>query len=86
MAEADGERIDGGAYHRVFVGHHEGAKVLEDLTARFFDVEVYVAGGLDAQRETDRRAARREVVRYILMRTGQVNVPDPNADEAPPAA
>jgi hypothetical protein len=78
------QRVEADAYHRVFVGHHEGAKVLEDLTARFFDVEVYVPGP-DGERETSRRAAQREVVRYILTKIGQVNVVDPNADE-PPAA
>jgi len=79
------ERVEAAAYHRVFVGHHEGAKVLEDLTARFFDVEIYVPGGPEGQRETDRRAARREVIRYILTKIGQVSLNDPNADE-PPAA
>jgi len=77
------EQVSAEAYYRVFVGHHEGAKVLEDLTARFFDVEVYVAGGIEAQRETERRAARREVLRYILTKIGQVGQPDPNADEVP---
>lgn len=80
------ERVEASAYHRVFVGHHEGALILEDLTARFFDIEVYVPGGEEAARETQRRAAQREVVRYILTKIGQVNVlNDPNADE-PPAA
>lgn len=36
-------------YHRVFVGHHEGASVLVDLVARFHDRSIHVAGGLEAQ-------------------------------------
>jgi hypothetical protein len=76
------ERADAAMYHRVFVGHHEGAKILEDLTARFFDVEVYVPGGDEGARETQRRAAQREVVRYILTRLSQVNLPDPNDNDS----
>lgn len=76
------ERADAATYHRVFVGHHEGALVLEDLTARFFDIEVYVPGGDEGARETQRRAAQREVVRYILTRLGMANVPDPNNNDS----
>lgn len=76
------ERADAAMYHRVFVGHHEGAKVLEDLVARYFDIEVYVAGGDEGARETQRRAAQREVVRYILTRVGMANLPDPNDNES----
>lgn len=74
------ERATPETYARVFEGHHEGRLILEDLTTRFFDVEVYVPGGVEAQRETDRRAARREVVRYILTRIGQVG----QAEDAQP--
>lgn len=80
------ERVSAEAYHRVFVGHHEGAQILEDLTARFFDVDCYVPGGDEGARETSRRAARREVVHYILTKLGQVNAPDPNEQDPPPAA
>lgn len=79
------ERVTPEMYHRVFVGHHEGALILEDLVGRFFDVETYVKGGQDAARETEARAARRDVVRHILVMVGQVNQPDTNA-ELPPAA
>lgn len=58
-------------YQRVFEGHHEGTLILADLTARFFDIEVYVAGP-DGERETSRRAAQREVVRFILRKLSQV--------------
>lgn len=77
------DRVSPEAYARVFVQHHEGVAILEDLVARFYDVNVFVPGGIDAQRETDRRAARREVVHYILTKIGQVGKVDPN-DEEPP--
>lgn len=82
MAE---ERLDAAVYHRVFEGHREGAQVLAELTRRFYDVNVYVPGGEDAARETQRRAAQREVIHFILVRLSQVNVDDPNSYE-PPAA
>ncbi len=72
------------AYARVFEQHHEGVLILEDLVRRFYDVNVFVPGGIDAQRETERRAARREVVHYILTKIGQVGKVDPN-DEIPAA-
>jgi len=71
---------DAAMYARVFEGHHEGVLILEDLVRRFYDVAIYVPGDLTAQRETERRAARREPVHYILTRIGQVNQPDPNED------
>ena len=75
------EIADRSAYHRVFVGHKEGAKVLEDLVARFHDRSIYVAGGLDAQRETDKRAAQKEVIGFILRRIGQVHQTEDNENE-----
>lgn len=69
------------AYARVFEQHHEGVLILEDLVHRFYDVNVFVPGGVDAQRETERRAARREVVHFILTRIGQVGKADTNEDE-----
>lgn len=71
MAEATGQAVEIAPpemYHRVFVGHAEGAKVLEDLVARYHDRSVWVAGGVDGQRETEKRAAQREVVGFILRR------------------
>lgn len=59
-------------YRRVFTVSGEGAKVLEDLVARFHDRRTYVSGGLEGQRETERRAAQKEVVGYILSRLGQI--------------
>lgn len=63
-------------YHRVFVGHKEGAKVLEDLVARFHDRTIHVSGGMDAQRETEKRAAQKEVIGFILRRIGAVHQGD----------
>ena len=57
-------------YQRVFeVG--EGAQVLEHLTALYHDRPTYRPGGLEAQRETERRAAQKEVVEYLLRQLGQ---------------
>lgn len=67
-------------YSRVFVGHHEGATVLVDLCARFHDRAIHVPGGLEAQRETEKRAAQKEVIGFILRKIGQVNEEDANAE------
>lgn len=78
------ERVaDPAMYARVFEGHAEGALVLQDLVKRYFDVNVYVSGGPDGARETERRAARREVVHFILLMIGQVKEP-PQDDENDP--
>lgn len=77
-------QVDAAMYARVFVDHHEGRLILEDLAARFYDVQVYVPGGAEGARETDRRAARREPVQFILNMLGQVNEP-PADDESPSA-
>jgi hypothetical protein len=39
---------------------------------------VYVVGGLEAQRETEARAAQKEVVGFILRKIGQIEE-DPHA-------
>ena len=72
-------QADPAMYARVFEGHAEGVQILEDLVARFYDVNVWSA----SQRETDRRAARREVVQFILHRIGQVQHP-PQIEESEP--
>jgi hypothetical protein len=59
-------------YSRVFVQNPEGQLVLEDLLARFHDRKLWVAGGVEGARETERRAAQQEVLRFILGRTGQL--------------
>lgn len=59
-------------YVATFEGFKPGRKVLEDLCARFHDVDTYAPGGVEGQRETERRAARKEVVTFILRRLGQV--------------
>lgn len=75
------EIADRSAYHRVFVGHKEGAKVLEDLVARFHDRPIHVAGGLEAQRETEKRAAEKGVIGFILRRIGQANETEEGTNE-----
>lgn len=73
---------DAAMYARIFEDHAEGVLILEDLVARFYDVNVWHQD----QRETDRRAARREVLQFILNRIGQVNVPPPEETDSQPAA
>jgi hypothetical protein len=60
-------------YVAVFEGFRPGQKVLEDLVARFHDRDTYVPGGVEAARETERRAAQKEVITFILRRMGQIN-------------
>lgn len=67
-------------YQQTFAGFKPGQKVLEDLVARFHDRAVYVRGGVEAQRETDARAAQKEVVGFILRRLGQI--PEGGSDES----
>lgn len=66
-------------YVATFEGFKPGQKVLEDLVARFHDRSIYVSGALEGQRETERRAAQKDVVTYILRRMGQIRG-DGNAD------
>jgi hypothetical protein len=66
-------------YEATFAGFKPGQNVLEDLVARFHDRPIYMAGGIEAQRETERRAAQREVVGFILRRIGHIKE-DGNAE------
>lgn len=68
-------------YQRVFE-NGEGAEVLEHLVALFHDRRTYVAGGLEAQRETERRAAQKEVIDFVLRKLGQ----SLSGDDADPVA
>lgn len=68
-------------YHRVFVGHKEGAAVLEDLCGRFHDRQIHVPGGIEGQRETEKRAAQKEVIGFILRRIGSINSKEENENE-----
>lgn len=62
----------GELYRRVFDTSQDGKDVLIDLMARFHDCPLFVAGGIEGERETARRVARREVVSFILNKIGQV--------------
>lgn len=59
-------------YVHTFEGFGPGRKVLEDLVARFHDRPVYVPGGVEGARETEARAAQKEVVGFILRKLGQI--------------
>ncbi len=58
-------------YVATFQGFKPGQAVLEDLAARFHDRHIYKPGGTEGQRETERRAAQKEVIEFILARIGQ---------------
>lgn len=59
-------------FQRVFEGDPVGARILEDLVVRFGG-NPYTRGGLEAQRETDRKAGSLAVVDYILRKINQAN-------------
>lgn len=67
----DGEKELAALYQRV-LGGPEGEKLLLDLAARFYDRPIYVPGGEEGARETERRAAQHEVIAFILRQLGQV--------------
>lgn len=50
-------------YHAVLVGHHEGAKVMDDLIARFDARLSFMPGQADV---TAYREGQRSVVRWLL--------------------
>jgi hypothetical protein len=72
-------RADPAMYARVFEGHHEGAEILEDLTARFGGA-LFVKGGEEGRRETDYRLGRRSVLDFIIGQINQANAVDPPDD------
>lgn len=59
-------------YRRMFMDLPEGDLILQDLLARFHDRKIFVSGGAEGARETDRRAAQAEVIRFILGQIGQL--------------
>jgi hypothetical protein len=61
-----------------------GPLVLDHLDARFRARQTYVPGGIDAQRETERRAAHKEVIDYILAMIAQAQEGVRDVPELPP--
>lgn len=59
-------------YAATFEGFKPGQNVLADLCARFHDRQIYATGGIEGARETERRAAQKDVVGFILRRIGQI--------------
>lgn len=59
-------------YRAVFEMSSAGALVLEDLITRYCG-GTYVRGGLEAQRETDFRSGKRDVVEFILKQINRAN-------------
>lgn len=75
-------RVTPEMYSRVFEHHEEGKLILEDLTKRFYDVSLYVPGGMEGARETERNAARREVVWFILAQLARAGSDDNEGEAA----
>lgn len=63
-----------------------GPLVLDHLEAIFRARHTYVPGGIEAQRETERRAAQKEVIDYILAMIVQSQEGVRDASELPPIA
>lgn len=57
-----------------------GQIVLDDLVSRFCG-STYVKGGLEAQRETDFRSGKREVVEHILRQINRAAGAEPTEEE-----
>lgn len=77
------ERVDSGAYARVFEGHHEGVLILEDLVCRFGG-SLFVKGGEEGRRQTDFNLGRRSMLDFILGQIDQANgVEAPDEDPQP---
>lgn len=68
-------------YSRIFEGHGDGVAILEDLTARFYDRQSFVRGGVEGARQTDFNEGRRSVVHFILSQIGQVQRGETGADD-----
>lgn len=74
------DRIDPACYSRVFEGHHEGVRILDDLVRRFGGA-LYVKGGEEGRRDTDYRLGRRAVLDFII---GQINLANGQHDDTDP--
>lgn len=68
-------------YRAVFVENTEGSKVLEHLVGMYHDRSIHVPGGIEGQRETEKRAAQKDLIGYIL-RMCAVNVESDDAEES----
>lgn len=75
-------------YRDIFEHDARGARILEDLHARFGRVSVHTEGGIDAVLKTFKSGAQAAVVGYILNQVAkgngdrQIN-PDDQGDPAP---
>lgn len=76
-------KADADTYARVFEGHHEGALILEDLTARFGGA-LFVKGGEEGRRQTDFNLGRRSVLDFIISQINQANNVPPEEEEQKP--
>lgn len=80
MAEPTDEELDSVAhmFNRFFTSG-DGPAVLDVLDAKYRVQQIYKPGGIEGQRETDRRAAQKEVVDFIYFMLSRAQRGDPNA-------
>lgn len=67
-------------YKQTFVASPEGARVLADLVARFYDVNTFVSGGQEGARASDYKQGSRAAVHFILQQLAQVQEGDTNGN------
>lgn len=65
-------------YLNVFVGHHDGVAIMEDLMAVHYDGNMWVRGDTEA---TFVNLGAREVVCRILRKIAQAQQGDPNEEQ-----
>lgn len=68
------QQIDAQAYQAVFVANTTGQKVLEELSARFYDIASYAR---EDPYHTAYNEGQRNVIRFILAKLAQL----PNAGD-----
>ncbi len=59
-------------YQSVFLHTPGGQRVLEDLTTKFYDNNLFAKDSDGGARETDRRLGGRDCVRFILMQVNKL--------------
>lgn len=69
-------------YRDIFESDRRGARILEDLHARFGRVQVHTVGGIDAVLKTFKSGAEAAVIGYIFQQINRANnAPDPDPEE-----
>lgn len=66
------EPLHSQTYQTAFSAHPAGQKVLEELTARFYDIASYTKND---SHETAFKEGQRSVLRFIIGKLGQIEQP-----------